>query len=181
MMWLPFSRYISATPLIARLSDSVAPLVNTISLALAPMRSATCLRAFSTASSASQPNGWLRLAGCPNFSVKYGSIASTTRGSHGVVDWASMKIGNFSGIVFPLSLQCEELGHVIRRELGQGHRVQQLRDGRLQLRHRPPQAAPLHLRAGIVLQAGDDVDRPLQRPDDLAHADRAGPPGQNVP
>ena len=31
MMWLPFSRYISATPLIARLSDSVAPLVKTIS------------------------------------------------------------------------------------------------------------------------------------------------------
>jgi hypothetical protein len=30
--------------------------------------------------------------------VKYGSIASTTRGSHGVVDCASMKIGNFSAI-----------------------------------------------------------------------------------
>ena len=85
MMWLPFSRYISATPLIARLSDSVAPLVNTISFGFAPMRSAICLRAFSTASSASHPNGWLRLAALPKCSVKYGSIASTTRGSHGVV------------------------------------------------------------------------------------------------
>ncbi len=85
MMWFPFSRYISATPLIARLSDSVAPLVNTISFGLAPMRSAICLRAFSTASSASHPNGWLRLAAFPKCSVKYGSIASTTRGSTGVV------------------------------------------------------------------------------------------------
>ena len=63
MMWLPFSRYISATPLIARLFDSVAPLVKMISFGFAPIRSATCLRAVSTASSASQPNAWLRLAG----------------------------------------------------------------------------------------------------------------------
>jgi hypothetical protein len=83
--WLPFSRYISATPLIARLFDSVAPLVKMTSLALAPIRSATCLRAFSTASSASQPNEWLRLAALPNCWVKNGSIASSTRGSTGVV------------------------------------------------------------------------------------------------
>ena len=38
MMWLPFSAYISATPLSARLFDSVAPLVKTISLAVAPIR-----------------------------------------------------------------------------------------------------------------------------------------------
>jgi hypothetical protein len=31
MMWLPFSRYISAAPLIARLFASVAPLVKMIS------------------------------------------------------------------------------------------------------------------------------------------------------
>ena len=85
MMWLPFSRYISATPLMARLLDSVAPLVKTISFGLAPIRSAICLRALSTASSASHPNGWLRLAALPKCSVKYGSIASTTRGSTGVV------------------------------------------------------------------------------------------------
>ncbi len=75
----------SATPLIARLSDSVAPLVKTTSLGFAPMRAASCLRPVSTASSASQPNAWFRLAAFPNFSVKYGSIASTTRGSAGVV------------------------------------------------------------------------------------------------
>ena len=69
----------------ARLSDSVAPLVKTISLALAPIRSATCLRPFSTASSACQPNAWFRLAAFPNFSVKKGSIASTTAGSTRVV------------------------------------------------------------------------------------------------
>jgi hypothetical protein len=56
--------------LIARLFDSVAPLVKMISFALAPIRSATCLRAASTASSASQPNEWLRLAALPKCCVK---------------------------------------------------------------------------------------------------------------
>ena len=85
MMWLPFSAYISATPLIARLFDSVAPLVKTISLAVAPMIAAICLRAFSTASSASQPKLWLRLAALPNTVVKYGASPRNTRGSTGVV------------------------------------------------------------------------------------------------
>jgi hypothetical protein len=85
MMWFPFSRYISATPLIARLFDSVAPLVKMISFGLAPIRSATCLRAVSTASSAAQPKAWLRLAALPKSCVKYGVIASSTRGSTGVV------------------------------------------------------------------------------------------------
>src|SRR5260370_1062142 len=75
MMWLPFSRYISATPLIIRLSDSVAPLVKMISFGVAPISEATCARAFSTASSPAQPNEWLRLAALPQFSVKYVSIA----------------------------------------------------------------------------------------------------------
>ena len=74
----------------ARLSDSVAPEVKTISLPLAPMSAATCSRASSTAFSAVQPKLWLRLAALPNFSVKYGSIASRTRGSTGVVAWLSM-------------------------------------------------------------------------------------------
>ena len=69
-MWLPRSAYISATPLRARLSDSVAPLVKTISLGVAPIRSAICLRAFSTACSASQPKEWLRLAALPNLTPK---------------------------------------------------------------------------------------------------------------
>ncbi len=56
-----------------------------ISFSLAPMRSAACWRAVSTPSSASQPKRWLREPALPNFSVKKGSIASTTRGSQGVV------------------------------------------------------------------------------------------------
>jgi hypothetical protein len=39
----------------ARLSDSVAPEVKMISLSDAPISSATCLRAFSTAASAFHP------------------------------------------------------------------------------------------------------------------------------
>ena len=69
---------------------SVAPEVQTISLPLAPISAATCSRAISTASSAAQPKEWLRLAALPNSSVKYGSIASSTRGSTGVVEWLSM-------------------------------------------------------------------------------------------
>jgi hypothetical protein len=65
----------------------VAPLVNTISRALAPIRAATCLRARSTASLASQPGRCVRLDGLPNFSLKNGSIAFNTRGSTGVVAW----------------------------------------------------------------------------------------------
>ena len=42
MMWLPFSRYISATPLSARLFDSVAPEVKIISFAVAPISFAIC-------------------------------------------------------------------------------------------------------------------------------------------
>src|SRR5213593_3452368 len=104
-MWFPFSRYISATPLRARLIDSVPPDVNTISFgSRAPISAASWLRAVSTAASASHPKGWFRLAGWPYFWVKYGSIASTTRGSAGVVDCASMKIGNVTAIASLSSL-----------------------------------------------------------------------------
>ena len=54
------------------------------------MSAPTCSRAVSTAFSAVQPKPWLRLAALPNISVKYGSIASSTRGSTGVVAWLSM-------------------------------------------------------------------------------------------
>jgi hypothetical protein len=57
--------YMRAAPLIARLFDSVAPEVKMISFASAPISSAHCSRAFSTASSASQPKAWLRLPGLP--------------------------------------------------------------------------------------------------------------------
>jgi len=69
----------------ARLSLSVAPLVKMISFASAPMSRATCSRAFSTAASAFQPKACEWLAALPKVSVNMGSIASTTRGSTGVV------------------------------------------------------------------------------------------------
>src|SRR5438105_5390043 len=187
-MWLPFSLYISAAPLRARLIASVPPEVNTSSFgSRAPISVAILPRAASTAPSASHPNGWLRLAGCPNFSVKYGSIASTTRGSHGVVDCASMKIGNFSPIPVTLSgsrylfissprtagpqprdvlrlalpFDRQQFRYVGARQLGQAHRVQHLADGRLDFVDGPPQIALFHLRALRVLQARHDVDRSL--------------------
>src|SRR5262245_6167046 len=182
-MWLPFSRYISATPFRARLMDSVPPEVKTISFgSRAPISLASCPRPRSTAPSASHPNGWFRLAGWPNFSVKYGSIASSTRGSTGVVDWASMKIGNFTAISNGLLRpDREELGNVRARQLGQAHRVQHLSDRRLQFLDRSSQVAPLHLRTGrVVLVALDDPDRTLECPDHLADRDGRGPAGQNV-
>ncbi len=70
IMCLPLSAYISATPLSARLIDSVEPEVNTISLPEAPISAPMSARAFSTASSAFQPKGWLRLAAFPNSEVR---------------------------------------------------------------------------------------------------------------
>src|SRR5438552_7624276 len=181
-MWLPFSLYISATPLRARLIASVPPEVKTSSFgSRAPISVAILPRAASTAPSASHQNGWLRLAGCPNFSVKYGSIASTTRGSHGVVDCASMKIGNFSPIPVTLSsFDRQQFRYVGARQFGQAHRVQHLADGRLDLVDGPPQIALFYLRALRVLQARHDVDRSLQRPDHLPDRDLRRPARQRV-
>ena len=53
--WLPLARRARATPLMARLSDSVAPLVKTISLADGADQRRDLRRAASTASSAFQP------------------------------------------------------------------------------------------------------------------------------
>ena len=66
--WPPLWR--RATPRIARLSDSVAPLVKTISFAAAFIARATWSRAASTAASASQPNTCPREAGLPKVFVK---------------------------------------------------------------------------------------------------------------
>ena len=76
-------------PRTARLFDSVAPEVNTMSSGRAPISAATCARASSTAACASWPKACCRLEGLPNFSVKYGSIAASTAGSTGVVAWWS--------------------------------------------------------------------------------------------
>jgi hypothetical protein len=74
--------------LIARLFDSVAPLVKTISFAEAPTSAGHLLAApLDGGFSASHPKRWLRLAALPNCRVKNGSIASSTRGSTGVVAW----------------------------------------------------------------------------------------------
>ena len=63
--WLPFRFRAWAAPLIARLFDSVAPDVKTISLGSAPIAPATCCRARSTASPASQPKRCEMLAALP--------------------------------------------------------------------------------------------------------------------
>jgi hypothetical protein len=67
--------------IITSLAFSSPPLLST----RAPISRATWARALLTAFSATQPNGWLRLAALPKCSVKYGSIVSTTRGSQRVV------------------------------------------------------------------------------------------------
>src|ERR1017187_6051414 len=82
------------TPLMARLSDSVAPLVKTISRGAAPANSATRFRANSTAFSASHPKPWLRLAALPKLAPKNGSMASSTRGSNGAVVLAALTIAS---------------------------------------------------------------------------------------
>src|SRR5687768_6426916 len=122
--------------------DSVPPDVKTSSLgSRAPISLASSPRARSTAPSASHPKGWLRLAGCPNFSVKYGSMASSTRGSTGVVDWLSMKIGSFNviGLGLPSRLsgrgQRRHRNHRVGAKLGQCHAVQHRGDARLDLLH----------------------------------------------
>jgi len=61
--------------------------VKTISRGSAPMSFATSARPASTASSARHPKAWLFEAAFPKSSRKKGSIASSTRGSTGVVAW----------------------------------------------------------------------------------------------
>ena len=64
----------------------MAPEVKTISSGSAPMEAATFARAVSSVDVASSPTPCSE-AGLPNRSVKYGDIASTTRGSTGLADW----------------------------------------------------------------------------------------------
>ena len=72
--------------MMARLFDSVAPDVKTISSGLAPKKAATRPRASSRAAVAASPTPCSAEA-LPNVPAKYGSIASTTRGSTGFDDW----------------------------------------------------------------------------------------------
>ena len=71
-------------PVRAMLSDSVPPLVKTISLSAAPRAPATWARARSTASRPSRPSAWIS-DGLPYRSTKYGIMRSKTRGSTAVV------------------------------------------------------------------------------------------------
>jgi hypothetical protein len=80
----PVARAQRAAPVIARLSDSVPPLVKYSSPGSAPMHAAITPRAFSSADFASRPYECTEEA-LPNMSEKYGSMASRTRGSRGVV------------------------------------------------------------------------------------------------
>jgi hypothetical protein len=59
MMWLPFSRSSKKAPFMAKLFDSLPPLVKTISEGWQPSRSATWARARSTAWRAGAPAQWL--------------------------------------------------------------------------------------------------------------------------
>src|SRR5690349_1678776 len=184
-MWLPFSRYISATPFSARLMASVPPEVNTISFgSRAPMSLAICSRALSTPLSASQPNGWLRLAGWPNFSVKYGIIASSTRGSTGVVDWLSMKMGSFNAIADRLLSNARQGRHRnrgLRGQLRERHAVEYVADAGLDLLHRTAEVAPGELRAVVLLvHAAHHPHRPLERAEHLADCDLRRMPRQHV-
>ncbi len=73
-------------PLMARLSASVAPEVNTISWGVAFTRAATWALAASTATRAARPGAWLEagLANTPS-RVRQAAMRSATLGSRGVV------------------------------------------------------------------------------------------------
>ncbi len=83
-MWLPFERFANATPLMAKLFDSVPPLVKMMFFDFALMSFATCLRAFSMDFCVIKPKE-CELDGFPKFSNRKGKIAFATFGSIGVV------------------------------------------------------------------------------------------------
>src|SRR5713226_7689998 len=88
-------------------------------------------------------------------------MTSSTRGSMGVVDWLSMKIGSLGGIV-SLLRRGGQLGHgheSVRSELGQRHGVEQPADAGLDFLDRPAQVAARVLRAAVAIgHAADDLD-----------------------
>ena len=85
---LPFAFLEWATPLMARLSDSVPPEVNSISLGEASIREATFSLASLMACLASYPH-LCTLEALPNLFAKYGNMAASTSGLTGVVaEWS---------------------------------------------------------------------------------------------
>ncbi len=69
---------------VAALTASVAPLVNTTSLGLAPRSSATCSRATSIATRAAWPSAWTRDGSAA--AANHGIMASMAAGLVGDVD-----------------------------------------------------------------------------------------------
>src|SRR6266478_3706378 len=110
-------------------------------------------------------------------------MTSSTRGSMGVVDWLSMKIGNLGGIV-SLLRRGGQLGHgheSVRSELVQRHGVEQPADAGLDFLNRPAQVAARILRAAVpVGDAADDLDGALDSPDHLSDGDIGGLARQHV-
>ncbi|MDT4874647.1 hypothetical protein FQZ97_1099590 [compost metagenome] len=87
MMWPPDTPRAWATPLRARLLDSVAPEVQTICSGVAPTSSATWRRACSTVCRACWPKAWELEAGLPKLPSKprHSTMILMTRSSTGVV------------------------------------------------------------------------------------------------
>src|SRR5438105_4193341 len=87
-------------------------------------------------------------------------------------------------ISLPSTVTCRSLttrsgnGHFLLREIGEGHPVERLRDGRLQLHPHRPRAAVLLADAvedRVALRGADlRLDRALQGADDVARGDRGG-------
>src|SRR3989442_13963741 len=98
-----------------------------------------------------------------------------------------MKMGNLSAIwISPslagsVSLDRQCFGDALVAQLGQSHGIEQLTDRRLQLLHGSPQVAAKLLRSSSVVEAAHDVDRPLERADDLPDGDVARVARQYVP
>src|SRR5712692_5724123 len=112
-------------------------------------------------------------------------MASSTRGSIGVVDWLSMKMGSLSGIVSLLPRGDQLVywhyhwhcyrPHGVRGKLGERHGVEQSADAGLDFLNRPPQIAARILRTIVsVGHAAHDLDLALEGPHHLPHDDRVG-------
>src|SRR6266852_3448538 len=115
-------------------------------------------------------------------------MASSTRGSIGVVDWLSMKMGSLSGIVslLPRGDQLvywhDYRPHGVRGKLGERHGVEQSADAGLDFLNRAPQIAARILWTIVsVGHAAHDLDWALEGPHHLPHGDRVGAARELVP
>ena len=206
MMWSPFSPvHLAPTPLIARLLDSVAPLVKTISCAVAPISAAICSRAASTASSASQPNEWLRLAALPKRSrevrqhrLEHARIDRRRRVvvhvDRQVQDMTSEKIDAGAGSIpvdrprpglrpcstaWPTGMRSGlPARSVVHRHLVDGTGRERAEDPLADLPERVAHVAVGELAAALAVgRAGGDGQRPVDRLDHVGDRDRVASRG----